>query len=228
MIGLLVLLIISWGLLFLFEKKNLNAVGIIPTPQRLLQFFIGFVLIVAICLILIYIDTWAKSIQWEFLGTSFKTFYKAFIYHLRSALTEDLVFRGAVLYVLIQRLGAKWALWISALCFGVYHVFSYGILQERWILIFYVILITGFTGYVWAYAFHKTKSIFIGLGLHVGYNMFMTCFYESQPYGELLFSEVSRIELSEAADSFYSFFRGLFPTVITLISLKLLFRGPEV
>ncbi len=150
MIGLLVLLVISWGLLFLFEKKNLNAIGVVPTFQRLIQFFVGFALIVVICLILIYIETWVKSVQWEFLGTRYRVLYEAFVYHLRSALTEDLVFRGAALYILIQRLGARWAIWISAVCFGVYHVFSYGILEERWILIVYVVLVTGFAGYVWA------------------------------------------------------------------------------
>jgi hypothetical protein len=132
---------------------------------------------------------------------------------------------------LIRRLGAKWAILISAVFFGVYHVFSYGITGERAILIAYVVLITGFTGYVWADAFHKSKSIYFGLGLHVGYNMLMACFYEAQPYGELLFSELSRTDLVEPTKSYYSLFRGLFPTVLTLILLKALialgFIGPK-
>jgi membrane protease YdiL (CAAX protease family) len=103
-----------------------------------------------------------------------------------------------------------------------YHVFSYGILHERAILIAYVIVVTGFTGSVWAFAFHKTRSIYLGLGLHVGYNMVMSCFYESQPYGELFYSELSRVDLSESDQSFYSIFRGLFPSVMTLIVIKLL------
>ena len=225
MIGLVVILLISWGLLFLFEKKNLNAIGLVPSKHRLLQYAIGMVLIVMICLLLLGIETQVKSIQWQFLGFEIGTMADAFIYHLRSALTEDLVFRGALLYILVQRLGAKWGLLISAICFGVYHVFSYGMLTERWILISYVIVVTGFTGYVWAWSFYKTRSIYLGLGLHVGYKMIMSCFYESEPYGELLFKEISSADLTDPMASYYSIFRGLFPTAMTWITLEIMLRS---
>ncbi len=225
MLGLLVILLISWGLLFLFEKKNLGALGIVPTPRHLAQLLVGFAIIVVICSVLVYIETLLKAVQWEFKGFRPKIFFKALIYHTKSALTEDLVFRGVLLYILIRRLGYLWAILLSALCFGVYHVFSYGITAERWILIGYVVLITGFTGYVWAYAFYKTKSIYIGLGLHIGYNILMSCFYESQPYGELLFGELAKTDLSEPYEMYYTFFRGLFPSIMTLLSLKLLNRS---
>lgn len=225
MLGLLVILLISWGLLHLFEKMNLNALGLFPSVKRLSQYATGFVLMVIILLSLIGIETYVKSIQWQQQEVNFGTLGKAFIYHLRSALTEDLVFRGALLYILIQRLGPKWAIWISALVFGCYHIFSYGITHERPIVLIYVTVITGFAGYVWALAFHKTKSIYLGLGFHVGYNLLMSCFYESQPYGEILFSELSSVELSESAESWYSIFRGLYPAVLNLIGLLLLLKS---
>jgi membrane protease YdiL (CAAX protease family) len=231
MIGLVVLLLISWGLLFLLEKKNLFAIGIVPTPKHLVHFAVGLVSILLICGILVSIETEIQCVKWEFRGIRYPLLLEAFGYHLRSALTEDLVFRGALLYILIRRLGAKWAILLSAVFFGIYHVFSYGITGERWILITYVVLVTGFTGYVWAYAFHKTKSIYLGLGLHLGYNMLMACFYEAQPYGEMLFSALSKADLLEPAKSYYSFFRGLFPTAMTLILLKVFlalgFIGPS-
>ncbi|WP_435578141.1 CPBP family intramembrane glutamic endopeptidase [Gilvibacter sp.] len=224
MLGLLVLLLISWGLLFLIEKKNLNALGLIPSKDRLLQFGLGLAILVPSCLVLIGIETAVQSVQWQRTEFDLKTLAEAFYYHWRSALTEDLVFRGALLYILLQRLGSQGALWISAVCFGVYHVFSYGILEDSWILIAYVIVITGFTGYVWAYAFSKTRSMYLGLGFHMGYNLLMACFYQAQPYGELLFSEVSKQELLDPLASFYSIFRGLVPTVLTFLSLKVLFN----
>lgn len=227
MLGLLVILLISWGLLFLFEKKNLKVLGLIPTVTRLSQYTTGFVFMVVILLSLIGIETYVKSIQWQQQAIDFTTLDNAFIYHLRSALTEDLVFRGALLYILIRRLGPKWAIWISALIFGCYHIFSYGITHERPIVLIYVTVVTGFAGYVWALAFHKTKSIYLGLGFHVGYNLLMSCFYESQPYGEILFSELSKVELSESAESWYSIFRGLYPAALNLIALLLLLKlGP--
>lgn len=222
MLGLLVILLISWGLLFLIEKKSLKVIGIVPSPRRLRQFVYGIGLIISICLVLIFIETQLKAIKWQFQGINYSLLFDAFVYHLRSALTEDLVFRGALLYILMHRLGVKRGLLLSAIVFGVYHVFSYGILNERFILIAYVVVVTGFTGYVWAWAFYKTKSIYLGLGLHLGYNLVMSCFYESQPYGELLFTEISSVDLSEPMASFYSIFRGLFPSVLTFVALKFL------
>lgn len=80
----------------------------------------------------------------------------------------------------------------------------------------YVILVTGFTGYVWAYSFDKTKSIALALGFHLGYNLVMTFFYTSEPYGELIFTELSKVELSELNGLYFSLFKGLFPSIMTL------------
>jgi hypothetical protein len=142
------------------------------------------------------------------------------MYHLRSALTEDLVFRGAILYILIQRIGATKALWLSAIIFGVYHWFSYGIIGERIVLLAYVFVVTGFTGYVWAYTFYKTKSIMLGLGFHLGYNLIMSFFFESQPFGELIMSQTSKVDLIGWNEFYYSMFRGLFPTTLSLLFVK--------
>lgn len=210
MLGLLVIIIVSWGLLYFIEKENVLVLGFVPNKKRCIQFLIGFIFIVIIALIVIYAVTLIKSITWESKNVNFKLIYKAFIYHSKSALTEDLVFRGAILYILISRIGAKWAVLISALFFGIYHVFSYGMADERIIPILYVILVTGFTGYVWAYAFVKTKSIAIGLGLHIGSNLVATFFYPSQPYGELLYAELSQVHFSEWQEFYILLFRVFF------------------
>ena len=224
MLGLLVILVISGLLLHFVEKTNLEALGLIPTKKRLKQFVLGLGLIVVINLITIGIGTYLKSIDWQFTGSDYQTFFKAAYYHLRSALTEDLIFRGALLYILIQRLGAKWALVVAAICFGVYHVFSYDMNKNNIIPIIYVILVTGFTGYVWAFIFYKTKSIALGLGLHFGYNLFMSCIYPSVPYGELLFGITDQLELSEWQQFYYALFTGFFPTILTLALIKVYFR----
>ena len=224
MLGLLVIILVSWGLLFLIEKEHIDALGIIPSVKRVAQFFIGLVLIVGIVLLNIYIETFAQKIEWQTHEINYSVLWNAFVYHLKSALTEDLVFRGAILYILIKRIGASKAILLSAIVFGIYHWFSYGILNERWIFLIYVFMITGLNGYVWAYTFHKTKSIFLPLAFHVGSNFTMSCFFESQPYGELLFSIVEKTELTEWTGFFYSFFKGLFPGIATFVCVKLLLK----
>jgi len=226
MLGLLVIIVVSWVLLHFIEKRNIEVIGIIPYGKRIAQFFIGLVFIMLINLVNIYIESIVLKVDWELQPSiNYNLIFDAIIYHLRSALTEDLIFRGALLYILIHRLGVKWAILISALLFGLYHVFSYGMTGARLIPILYVILITGFVGYVWAYTFYKTKSIFLALGFHLGTNLLNTFFFESQPYGELIFEAVSKIELRDWNWLIFNLFKGLFPTILTLVFVKFLLRN---
>jgi len=222
MLGLLVIIVVSWVLLRVIEKKNIEVLGIIPNKQRIIQFIIGFAFVALICLLSIYIESFVLNVEWQMNESiNYTDILNSFYYHVRSALTEDLVFRGAILYILIIRLGAKWGILISALCFGVYHVFSYGMIGNSIISILYVILVTGFVGYVWAYTFHKTKSILMGLGFHIAYNFLMAMFYESPPVGELIFQEVSKTALRDWDWLLYNLPKGLFPSIITLVFVNL-------
>ncbi len=221
MLGILVIIIISWILLHFIEKKNIEVLGIIPSKKRYIQFLLGFVIIILICLINIFIESILLNVEWEQNSIiNYNLFLDSFIYHLKSALTEDLVFRGAILFILIQKIGANKAILISAIIFGIYHIFSYGMLNSSIILMVYIILITGFTGYVWAYTFNKTKSIMMGLGFHLGYNFLMTMFYENQPYGQLIFQEVSKTSLSDWYWLLFNIPKGLFPSILTLVFVK--------
>ena len=228
MVGLLVIIVVSGVLLYVIEKKNITILGIIPNQKNMIQFLIGFLCIVIINLSLIYIETLLKSVSWELKPINYGLIFKAFVYHLKSALTEDLIFRGALLYILISKIGNKKAILVSAIFFGIYHIFSYGMIGGRIVPIVYVILVTGFTGYVWAYIFDKTKSIMMPLGFHIGSNMVMACFFPSQPYGELLFTELSRVNFTEWNELYYSLFRGLYPSIMTLIFVKLVLKWNNI
>jgi len=226
MLGLLVIIVISWVLLYYIEKKNIEVLGLIPNGKRIIQFAVGIVFIMLVSLINIYVESYILDVNWKLNSKiNYTLIFDSFIYHLRSALTEDLVFRGALLYILISKLGAKWAIFISTICFGIYHVFSYGMTAERIVPIVYVVLITGVTGYVWAYTFYKTKSIILGLGFHLGINLIMTFFYSSQPYGELIFTELSRNNFtSKWNELYFLLFKGLFPSIMTYPFVKVLFH----
>ncbi|WP_422105666.1 CPBP family intramembrane glutamic endopeptidase [Winogradskyella sp.] len=220
MLGLLVIIVISGLLLHFIEKKNIDVLGITPNKNRWTQFMIGVLVITVIVLTNIVVETLLLRVEWQLRTINNTLIFDAFYYHLKSALTEDLVFRGALLYILIRRIGPTKAIILSAMIFGVYHWFSYGIIGQNAVLMAYVFLITGFTGYVWAFAFYKTKSILMGLGFHVGVNFINACFFESQPYGELIFTEISRIELKDWNWLYFNLFKGIFPSVATLIFLK--------
>ncbi|HOP23284.1 MAG TPA: CPBP family intramembrane metalloprotease, partial [Gammaproteobacteria bacterium] len=124
MLGILLILLLSWALLHFIAEKNLMVLGPTPVPLRLLQFVLGFVLLFVLSLITVMTDTLVYSIQWQQVIINPNALFQSFWYYLKSALTEDLVFRGAILYLLIRKLGAIKAIVISSIIFGVYHWFS--------------------------------------------------------------------------------------------------------
>lgn len=215
MIGIIVILAVSWLLLYLLEKKDIRALGLFPISKSLLQLLIGFLFLSSINFLTVYTDTLIRSIEWN-INPSINAdlILSSLWYHTKSALTEDLVFRGAILFILISRIGQKMALMISAIAFGVYHWFSYGMIGGGIIPMIFVFVITGSMGWVWAYTFARTKSIMMPLGFHIGWNFVSTLFYEASPYGELIFQINSFSELSEMTNLIFQIFKGLAPPII--------------
>ncbi|APG59887.1 CPBP family intramembrane glutamic endopeptidase [Christiangramia salexigens] len=188
MLGILVLLILSWGLLYLLEKQDLSILGFKPVNKRLRQFGYGFMISLILAIIFQLLDISLKSLDWS-LNPSIQavTILKMFWWDLISVLTEELIFRGAMLYILIKRFGANTAMIISAIAFGIFHWFSFGILGQ--IMPMIVVLIgTGLMGYAWALAFCKTRSIFLAFGLHLGWNFTMNTIFSRGPLGDGLFT----------------------------------------
>ncbi len=190
MLGIIVILIISWALLYFLEKENLLALGFLPILKRLKQFLIGFLLTTIICFGVQYLEAFLKSSNW-ILNPAF-TFGKVmqyFYWDLKSVLTEELIFRGAILYILINKIGSSKAILLSAILFGIYHWFSFGVIGNLLAMLF-VFIGTGIMGYAWALAFSKTKSILLPLGLHLGWNFTVNSIFSKGPLGEgLLLSQ---------------------------------------
>ncbi len=225
MLGIVVILGVSWLLLYFIQKENLAILGFFPIKKRLLQFGLGLLFIFLVRLLFVFIETkihssvWVKNSNFEWI-----LLLKDIQYHFISALTEDLVFRGAILYILIKRLGRQWGIFISAAAFGVYHWFSYGMLDSRWIELALVFLGTGFTGYVWAFTFAKSKSIFLALGFHLAWNLCSSFFFPSQPFGELIYQETSRTDLVGWSELFFYLFNNFAPSLMTFIFVKALLK----
>ena len=89
-------------MLYLFENRNLQVLGVLPLHQKSLQFSLGFALMALIVHCYIGIETYLFKIEWRENVWCITDLLAAFWYHLKSALTEDLIFRGAILYILIN------------------------------------------------------------------------------------------------------------------------------
>src|SRR6185295_22522 len=110
MAGLLIELVISWLVLWFFDKKNLLALGISPTKSRLGNLFFGF-FTAAICCAIYYLSITAFSNNsWKLNeGFTAQTFAAGSWWTLNSVLFEELIFRGALLYIAVQKFGTKTA-----------------------------------------------------------------------------------------------------------------------
>lgn len=195
MLGILVVLIVSWVLLHFLEKQNLLVLGLLPIGIGLKQFAVGFLVTAVLCVLAQYGEALMKSSSWV-LNENITPgiVLKSVWWDIRSVLTEELVFRGALLYILIQKLGVQKSNLISALAFGVYHWFSFGVFGNLLPMIF-VMLGTGLMGYAWALAFAKTKSLWLPFGLHLGWNVVFNTVFSKGPLGELLLVSQGEVAL---------------------------------
>lgn len=206
MVGIIIQLIISWILLWYFDKSSLAALGIAPTGKRVLLFLTGF-LLAAFVSILYNILTiafvhngWVINKQFSAAAALQSTWWV-----LRSVLFEELIFRGALLYLAIKRWGAPRASIFSAVCFGVYHWFSYGALGNPVAMVF-IFLLTGIAGFTFAYAFAKTGSLYLPVSLHFGWNLVHIVVFSNGPLGSQLYQKIN----GNAATGFLSLFIFLF------------------
>lgn len=193
MLGIITALIISWVILYFFQNRSILALGFLPVAKRFRQFLTGFTITAVLCVAVELTELILKSsglhINQEY---TLNLFGSMLFWDLKSVVTEELLFRGAILLIVMERLGVKAGLLISATAFGIYHWFSFGIFGNIFPMII-VFIGTGIMGYAWALSFYKTKSILMPIGLHLGWNFTFNTIFSKGPLGEgLLITEGGR------------------------------------
>ena len=184
--GIIIILGLSWALLHFTIGKSLSILGYTPIFQRLKELVTGFWLAAILCLCCQLFEAQLGGYEWGVNpNIELGTLIHAFWWDFRSVLTEELIFRGALLYWLIHKTTDKRGILMSSLAFGLYHWFSMGLFGQVMPMII-VFTGTALIGAVWAYAFVKTKSIFLPLGLHFGWNFTLNTLFSKGPSGTLL------------------------------------------
>ena len=169
MIGALIALLLSWALLHFIEHQSLEVLGFRPTARRLRLIGLGFLLTAAF-MILYYL---AEAAGWRFSYHRNPEFSSRWLLIsgwtlFTSALFEELLFRGALLYILIRRIGPEKAVLVSAVAFGMYHWIIVGIHSfPQMTLLFFSM---GWMGYALARSYVVTGSILVPLALHFASN----------------------------------------------------------
>lgn len=194
MLGILCILAVSWGLLYAVDRKNLSVLGFRPFPRRLKQVARGFLVSSALCLLTAWLVDSLKGSEWQLNSAPTSGLVlRSLWWDLKSVLTEELLFRGALLYLAVKALSARWAILLSAFAFGVYHWFSYGLWGE--VLPMAVVFAgTGIMGYAWALGYVKTRSILLPTGLHLGWNAVQNTVLSGGPLGPVILISAGGIE----------------------------------
>jgi membrane protease YdiL (CAAX protease family) len=211
-----IIALISWLIIYLIEKRNIFKAWIKPIKKRLTEFIKGFSLMASLCIITQLILSMVSNSTWELSNDlNLNKLLSSISYDLNSVLFEELLFRGVLLYLLIKYLHSRSGVLISSIAFGVYHWFTNGVFGNLPAMVL-VFLVTGFMGYVFATSYHKTKSLVLPIGLHLGWNLTNHNIFSNGPNGTMIFQVSGQPELS-ISNQLFSF--GLYIIVIALVLL---------
>ncbi len=184
MIGIVIQIAISWVLLRLFGRHNLSVLGLKPTKGRILNLTVGLLLAAFCCCIYQILTTSVVGNYWILnqKQTLCDTLLGAW-WVLKSILFEELIFRGALLYIAIQTIGITKASFLSAICFGVYHWFSNNVWGNPTLMVI-IFGMTMIAGLMFAFAYAKTNSLYLPIGLHFGWNFCLIILFSNGPLGQ--------------------------------------------
>ncbi len=170
MIQIIGLLLVSWLIIWWYEKGNLSVLGFQPTLKRTGYFFLLLFVSILLSASTYLLRMYFAEEQYV-LNTSMhaQLFFQGSWFQIRSVRTEELLCRGVLLYIMIRQLGTRKAIVLSSLIFALLHWFNSGV----WGNVPQMALVFVFTfamGLLLAYAFTQSKSILLPFAIHLGWN----------------------------------------------------------
>jgi membrane protease YdiL (CAAX protease family) len=220
MIGILIQLAISYVLVWYFEKGDFSFLGLKPLGKRMAVSALFLALASLCCASGFLLRMYFGREQWGVNpGFSMRLLAEGIWWNLKSVFFEELIFRGALLYILIRRVGALKAVVISAIAFGIYHWFSQEVFGNPAQMLV-VFVTTGLMGIVYALAYARTGSILIPAAIHFGWNFTQGFIFSSGPTGNGLFVLVDQPEVQV---SWLVYLAIMYLPMVSVIVLNLLF-----
>lgn len=216
MLQLLGLILISWLIIWLFAKSNLSVLGLAPTIERLKYFAILFIasgILSATAYILrMYFaeEKYTLTTELTIESALLETWYQ-----FRTVLTEELICRGAILYILIKKIGQTKAVIITSVFFAILHWINSGV----WGNLPQMAIVFTFTfamGLLLAFSYARTFSLLIPFAIHFGWNLTQNYIFPDTATGNHVFVLVTTPP--EVTISYLAFFTMfLLPKISVLI-----------
>lgn len=212
---ILAILILSWVLVFLLERKNILSLWLKPLDQRFKELVVGILFAAVLSGLTQLILGLISGTSWTFAdGFTASKLSASLWYDFRSVLFEELLFRGVPLYLLLKYLNTKTGLLLSAVAFGIYHWFTLGVLGNP-LAMALVFITTAWMGYVLAVAYSHTGSIILPFALHFGWNTVNHNVFSGGPNGLVLLQPDHVSEMT----GWYAFFSFVVYLLVPLMML---------
>jgi membrane protease YdiL (CAAX protease family) len=224
MIGIVVQLLLSWLLLWWFDKSSLSVLGFTPSRKRLFDFALFFIISAFLSASTFLLRMWIAKQEYQLNPVlNWISIGEGVWYNIKSVLYEELIFRGALLYLLVKKLGPLKALIFSSSAFGAYHWFTHNTLGNPTGM-FIDFVVTGTMGLLLAYGYVKSNSMYLPIAIHFGWNLVQQVVFSGGHLGKQLFIEVLPAPVVTVSYFAY-FFMQLFPLVSVLVVCFLLIRS---
>ena len=187
MLQLIGLIAISWLIIWLFEKGNLSVLGLSVTKERLKYFTVLFILsAIFSATAFLFRMYFAKEEYTISQSLTTKSILLEIWYQFRTVLTEELLCRGALLYIMIKKLGQTKAIIISSIIFALLHWINSGV----WGNLTQMAIVFTFTfamGLLLAYSYARTFSLLIPFAIHYGWNLTQNFIFPNTATGNHIF-----------------------------------------
>lgn len=223
MVQLLGLVLISWMFIWLFAKGDLSVLGLMPNSERLNFFTILFIVSGLLSATTFLLRMYFSKEEYTLAPSLTINSVLLEIWHqFRTVFTEELICRGALLYVFIKKIGSSKAILITSLLFAVLHWINSGV----WGNFTQMSIVFAFTfamGLLLAFSYAKTFSLLIPFAIHFGWNLVQNYIFPDTATGQHVF--ILSKPPPEITISYLSFFvMILVPKVSVLIIDYLIIR----
>lgn len=216
MLQLIALLSISWLLIWLFNKGNLSVLGLTPTKYRMKYFTILFIVSAILSATAFLLRMYFAKEEYTITPSlTTKSILLETWYQFRTVFTEELLCRGALLYILIKKTGQTKAVIISSVIFAVLHWINAGV-WGNWTQMAIVFTFTFAMGLLLAYSYARTFSLLIPFAIHYGWNLTQNYIFPGTATGNHIF--VLTVPPPTVTISYLAFFTMLLlPKISVLI-----------
>lgn len=169
--------------------------GFRPTKSRMTNLGVGFFIAASCCTIFQIMTTTFENNSWILnKQVTTKAILESSRWNFVSVLYEELIFRGALLYIAIKKFGVIKACILSAVCFGIYHWFTFKVFGNPFMMDI-TFLMTAIVGLSWAFAFANTRSLYLQIGLHFGWNFIQAVVFSNDNYGHQILIKTNENKL---------------------------------